>query len=192
MKRMERPPIEMESERLFLVRHTAEALLALIDHPERYEEISGFPAAPALREFFVSDEVSAEFLAYLRGLDHSDPWLPGFGVVDRASGTVVGSAGFRGAPDTEGMVEVAYGIVPSHQNRGYATEVTRMLVAWALARDGVRVVRAHTLPESNASTRVLAKCGFSFEGEVDDPEDGRVWRWELAADSRGASGSATV
>lgn len=175
---MKRPAIAMESERLFLVRHTPQALLALIEHPERYEKISGFPAAQALREFFVSDEVSPEFLAYLRTLDVSDPWRPGYGVVDRGSRSVMGTAGFKGAPDAKGMVEVAYGIVPSFEGRGYATEVTKMLVAWAFARSGVRMVRAHTLPEASASARVLTKCGFKFEGEVDDPEDGRVWRWE--------------
>jgi ribosomal-protein-alanine N-acetyltransferase len=40
------------------------------------------------------------------------------------------------------------------------------------------VVRAHTLPNPNASTRVLTKCGFHRVGEVIDPEDGLVWRWE--------------
>jgi RimJ/RimL family protein N-acetyltransferase len=30
----------------------------------------------------------------------------------------------------------------------------------------------------NASARVLAKCGFRRVGEVIDPEDGLVWRWE--------------
>ena len=44
--------------------------------------------------------------------------------------------------------------------------------------DAVRVVRAHTLPQANASTRVLGKCGFTFTGPVEDPEDGLVWRWE--------------
>jgi hypothetical protein len=29
-----------------------------------------------------------------------------------------------------------------------------------------------------ASSRLLAKLGFSFLGEVVDPEDGPVWRWE--------------
>ena len=167
----------MESARLFLVRHRPEALLALIEHPEQYEEISGFPAAPALREFFVSDAVSPAFLDYLRSLDHSDPWLPGFGVVHRESGSVIGSAGFKGAPDASGMVEVGYGIVPAYEGRGYATEVTKMLVEWAFASGEVRVVRAHTLRETNASTRVLEKCGFAFEGEVEEPEDGRVWQW---------------
>jgi [ribosomal protein S5]-alanine N-acetyltransferase len=168
----------MESERLFLVRHTPEALLALIEHPDDYEEISGFPAAPALREFFVSEAVSPSFLAYLRSRDHSSPWLPGFGVVHRESGCVIGSAGFKGAPDASGMVELGYGIVPAYEGRGYATEVATMLVVWAFASGVVRMVRAHTLPEANASTRVLGKCGFEFEGQVVDPEDGRVWRWE--------------
>ncbi len=169
----------MESERLILVRHTPESLLALIEHPDRYEEFAGFPAAPALREFFVSEAVSPAFLVYLHSLDHSNPWLPGFGVVDRESGFVVGSAGFKGAPNASGMVELGYGIVPAFEGRGYATEVAKMLVAWAFASGAVRVVRAHTLPQTNASTKVLGKCGFGFEREVMDPEDGRVWRWQL-------------
>jgi [ribosomal protein S5]-alanine N-acetyltransferase len=55
---------------------------------------------------------------------------------------------------------------------------TQALVEFAAADQGVRIVRAHTLPERNASTRVLEKCGFEFTGEVVDPEDGPVWRWE--------------
>ncbi len=42
---------------------------------------------------------------------------------------------------------------------------------------------AHTLPAPNASTRVLAKCGFERTGEVEDPEDGLVWRWERSKKS---------
>ena len=38
---------------------------------------------------------------------------------------------------------------------------------------------ARQLPEANASTRVLAKSGFRKIGEVTDPEDGLVWRWEF-------------
>ena len=34
----------------------------------------------------------------------------------------------------------------------------------------------------NASTRVLTKCGFRHIGQVIDPEDGPVWRWERHRD----------
>ena len=78
------------------------------------------------------------------------------------------------------MVEISYGVVPAYQGRGYATEAAKAAVAMALGNKDVRLVRAHTLPTPNASTRVLEKCGFERTGLVDDPEDGPVWRWELA------------
>jgi [ribosomal protein S5]-alanine N-acetyltransferase len=36
-------------------------------------------------------------------------------------------------------------------------------------------VTAQTLPEDNASTRVLRKLGFVLKGSVIDPEEGTVW-----------------
>jgi RimJ/RimL family protein N-acetyltransferase len=77
-------------------------------------------------------------------------------------------------------VEIAYGIDPEHQGCGYATEAAAALVGIALADKRVTLVRAHTLPDGAASQRVLAKNGFALVGEVVDPEDGLVWRWELA------------
>jgi RimJ/RimL family protein N-acetyltransferase len=103
--------------------------------------------------------------------------------VNRQSGSVIGSVGFKGPPDEAGMVEIAYGIVPVFQGRGYATEAAEACVAFAFGDDRVRLVRAHTLPTFNASTRVLAKCGFAYIGEVVDPEDGLVWRWERGEES---------
>jgi hypothetical protein len=46
-----------------------------------------------------------------------------------------------------------------------------------------RTVRAHTLPERNASVRILEKLGFAHLGQIVDPEDGPVWRWERAPGS---------
>lgn len=67
---------------------------------------------------------------------------------------------------------------PKDQPKGYATEAALALAGFAFDSGRVRVVRAHTLPEANASTRVLAKCGFRHIGEIATPEDGRVWLWE--------------
>jgi RimJ/RimL family protein N-acetyltransferase len=54
------------------------------------------------------------------------------------------------------------------------------LIAAANARDPSVVVAAQTLPERNASHRVLEKLGFRHVGAVDDPEHGEVWEWHLA------------
>jgi len=123
-------------------------------------------------------QLSADWLERLRLTTTADPWVLGFTMVDQTSGNPVGSCGFKGPPDANGTVEIAYGVAPEHQNRGYATEAAGGLVQFAFADTRVRVVCAHTLSEANASARVLVKCGFIAVGQVVDPEDGLVWRWE--------------
>jgi len=166
----------IETERLRLVPYRPEHILTLIENPGEFESSFGRPAAPGLRDFFTSGEVSNEFLASLRELRYADPWRLGFAVVDRERRRVIGAGGFKGPPK-DGAVEIAYGIVPSCQGRGYATEVARALMSHALSEASVNLIIAHTLPANSASTTVLVRCGFVLDGEVDDPEDGLVWRW---------------
>jgi RimJ/RimL family protein N-acetyltransferase len=109
-----------------------------------------------------------------------EPWR-GYFAVDVATRELVGSCAFKSSPTPEGNVEIAYFTYPPFEGRGYATAMARALVALALNSGAVRTIVAHTLPETNASTRVLQKTGMTFVGEVIDPDDGRVWRWELAA-----------
>ena len=169
----------METTHLQLLPHAPEHLLALLEGDvAQFEERSGLRAAEGLRELFVSGEVSPAWIAQLRAAPEADPWMHGFAVLHRDSSQVIGSAGFKGPPDQEQAVEIAYGIVPGYQGHGYATQAAAALTAFAFASGRVRLVRAHTLPAPNASTRVLTKCGFVRTGEVVDPEDGLVWRWE--------------
>lgn len=95
---------------------------------------------------------------------------------------MVGRAGFTGPPDDENAVELAYGLSPEYQGRGYATEAVEALVAYAFSHPDVNIVRAHTAAHPGAATRVLSKCGFQPVSELLDPEAGLVWRWELLAE----------
>lgn len=125
-------------------------------------------------------QLSADWLAQLDASTSADPWTHGFSLVHRDSEIVVGKGGFKGPPGADGVVEIAYAVEPDHQGKGYATEAAQALATYAFSSGQVRIVRAHTLAEPNASTRVLIKCGFRHIGEVIDPEDGVVWRWEKA------------
>ena len=154
---------EIRTENLRLVLQTPEEVLQWIDS-----------TTPEVRA-----QISPEWLARVRSLTSADPWTCSFSIIHSASETVIGQCGYKGPPDTDGAVEIAYGVDADYQGRGYATEAARALVSYALNFDTVRVVRAHTLVEANASTRVLAKCGFERIGEVIDPEDGLVCRWEI-------------
>ena len=152
----------LTTERLRLILETREIVLA------RVESLS-----PSERA-----EVSADWLARATAASAADPWLHGFAVKDRTNGALLGGCAFKGHPDAEGVVEIAYGIDPAYQRRGYATEASQALIAFARNSGLVRVVRAHTRAGNVASERVLAKCDFQPIGEVIDPEDGQVWRWE--------------
>jgi ribosomal-protein-alanine N-acetyltransferase len=122
--------------------------------------------------------LSAAWLALLDGSTPADPWVHGFLVQEREIRRNVGKCGFTGPPDPDGAAEIAYFIAPEYRGKGYATEIAAALVRYAFERSDVRKVRAHTLPEPNASGRILTKCGFQRAGESVDPQEGPVWRWE--------------
>jgi RimJ/RimL family protein N-acetyltransferase len=107
-----------------------------------------------------------------------------FLIVLRADPTLIGFCACRKFPDAAGAVEIAYSIAPDFQGRGLATEAARAMTESSLGRTDLTTVCAHTMPEKNASTCVLAKCGFQMAGEIIHPEDGRVWRWEKMARAR--------
>lgn len=163
--------------RIHLFQHTAKHLAAMRTSADAYEQLSGYRLAEGLREMATGPEVSPEFLAQQETAAGGDVWLHGFAIVEVTKGVAIGMCGYKGPPKEE-TVEIAYGLAPAYQRRGYATEAAQELVARAFASGLVRRVLAHTLPELNASTRVLARCGFERVGEVMDPEDGLVWRWE--------------
>ena len=91
---------------------------------------------------------------------------------------LVGWGGFKGPPEG-GVVELGYEIAEARQGRGLATAATRAMLEEAFGDDRVAAVIAHTLPERNASNRVLEKAGFSFDSEAEEDCE-PVWRFRLA------------
>jgi ribosomal-protein-alanine N-acetyltransferase len=156
------PTLVIPTDRLDLVLQTPAETLAWVD-----------ALPPEVRA-----EVSPDWIARVRRTKPGDAWSLGFSVVERTSGAAVGTCAFKGPPDANGAVEIAYGIDEAFRGRGYATEAATALTLFGLADDRVQVVRAHTKPGNGPSPRVLEKCGFELRGEVIDPEDGPVYRWE--------------
>lgn len=135
-------------------------------------------ATLAAMDAAVLAQISADWRAKFEKSAFRDPWVHGFNLV-LPDGSNVGMGSFKGPP-VKGAVEIAYAVLPEHQGKGYATAAARKMVEYAFANAAeVRTVLAHTLPDGIVSQRVLAKAGFSHVGEVQDPEDGLVWRFEI-------------
>ncbi len=113
----------------------------------------------------------------------ADPesWLWGDRLVIAVDGArrVVGSVVFLGCPDPEGAVEIAYGIEPGSQGRGYACEATRACADWACAQPGVKKITATTPPFHRASERVLERLGMRRVGTREHELLGELLEWEL-------------
>lgn len=103
----------------------------------------------------------------------------GYFFINPEAKALVGSGGFHGEPDAMGDVEIGYEIASEYHNRGYGTQAARALMDLAFEHVGVRSVSATTLAEINASNRVLQKLGMTFAAEVDDAENGKLWRWQF-------------
>ncbi|MFM7322929.1 MAG: GNAT family N-acetyltransferase [Armatimonadota bacterium] len=154
-----------------LTLETPHLVLQLADLQATLTMISELPEA-------VRQEVSPIWHERLLAATEPSPWICGFEVRRRVDRLTVGGAAFKGPPDPMGCVEIAYGIEPEFQGRGYATEVAVALAAFALGLQEVRTVLAHTKADNPASRRVLEKAGFVHVGLVMDPEDGEVDRFE--------------
>jgi len=104
-----------------------------------------------------------------------EPWIGYLALVDES---VVGTCGYKARP-RDGRVEIAYFTFPELEGRGHASAMSARLVAIAREHDPSVVVAAQTLPQRNASHRVLEKIGFQHVDTIDHPEDGMVWEWQL-------------
>ena len=113
----------------------------------------------------------------LESQDESGWWtyLP----IYKEENKLIGSGGYKGKPSANGTVELGYEIAADYRNRGLATEMTKALIAHAFKNNKVKTILAHTLAEDNPSTKVLKKCGFEKVEEINDPDDGRIWKWEF-------------
>jgi RimJ/RimL family protein N-acetyltransferase len=89
-----------------------------------------------------------------------------FEILEGPDEMVVGGIGFHRPPNVDGAVEVGYGVVPSHWNRGICTEALRAIVAFA-SEEGALRVEARSLPSNGASRRVMEKVGLHFVDVVD-------------------------
>lgn len=119
-------------------------------------------------------EILAQTVDFLTRVPRPDPW--GSYLVHSGE-TAVALGAFKSAPEATGIVEIAYMTFPAYEGKGHARATVAALTSMAIEH-GALLVIAHTLPEENASNRALRSSGFTFAGEVSDPEDGLVWRWE--------------
>ena len=166
--------MHLETARLVLRSSTPLELEQLGTDSSTFEHTTQLRVTTGYLEF---PDALAWALRALRERPADAEWTAPLLFIHRADRALIGFGGFKGPVDTDGAVELGYGIAPAYRRQGFATEAALAMLAHARTFPAIHTVLAHTLPERNESTRVLERCGFTLAGTLTDPTDGVVWRW---------------
>jgi RimJ/RimL family protein N-acetyltransferase len=82
----------------------------------------------------------------------------------RDDGRAIGGIAFHGAPDENLTVTIGYGLVPSEQGQGYASEALRALLRFAEDK-GISCVNGDTARTNTASQYVMTAVGMRLVAE---------------------------
>ena len=168
--------MRIETENLILIPGTKNLLTSAIQGNDFLSKALGYAVCSDWTEFGVAP--LAYTLKILTQSENENGWWTYFPIhtVDQK---LIGSCGYKGKPSLDGMVEIGYEVCPEYRQKGYGTEIANGLLTHAFKDEHIKIVIAHTLPMENASTNILRKLSFNKVSEIEDPEDGLIWRWEI-------------
>ena len=101
----------------------------------------------------------------LLGDSRNREWALSYVIRREPRPVLIGIAGYKGAPDLAGTVEIGYSVLGRFQGQGLATEAVRALLDQAARHPAVQRVIAETLPSLAPSIRLLERLGFLPAGE---------------------------
>jgi len=107
------------------------------------------------------------FLRICANTGEPQPFGP-YEIRTRQDGQAIGGLGFHGPADENGSVTIGYGLIPSAQGMGYASEALRALLTFGWAH-GITSVEGDTDHDNIASQRVMTAAGMHLVAE-----DGRL------------------
>ena len=91
-------------------------------------------------------------------------WL----IIEKNNDMIIGSTGYIGNPDSEGNIEIGFGIIPSKRGKGFCCESVKALLKWGLSHDDVHCITAQCDVSNVASIKTIMKLGFEYLNEKDN------------------------
>ncbi len=103
---------------------------------------------------------------YIRYMNrrYRDDLPSSWGVIDKASGRLVGTIGYMDHSADNASVEVGYSLARWMWGKGLATEALRAVIDYTFETMDVNRIEAQHELDNPASGRVMEKCGMTKEG----------------------------
>lgn len=164
--------MKIETERLYIIALTPEQLeLWTNDTAELEKQLScSYKAEPMeglFREIvcWQADKAKKDPIHYL--------WHTFWFIITKSDSCVIGSIDFKDIPNSDGEIEIGYGLGHGFEHNGYMTETVQAFCKWGMQQDGVNHIIAETDIDGISSQKILMRCGFKEYARNDT-----VW-WRL-------------
>ncbi|KGL58918.1 GNAT family N-acetyltransferase [Polaribacter sp. Hel1_85] len=114
--------------------------------------------------------------AYLRKMQIENSKLGGLGfftVILKETNKAIGTSTALQREKLK-FIDIGYGFLPRYRGKGFATEATKLIIAYVRKKFQQEKVLAFTMPENVNSQKLLKKLDFQFKGYqviFDDEED---------------------
>lgn len=152
--------LELTTPRLNLLALSRPQLRTALENKRTLELKLGLSFADALWSDPVQRALSAKLTRMARVPPSQHLWCTYWLMVLPADQLGIGLLGFKGSPNSQGEVELGYGVAPAFRAAGYTTEAARVLLDWALGQTLCSTVTAEVAKDNLASRRVLEKLGL--------------------------------
>ena len=154
---------EIETERLILRRfeHTDdEAMLKYWIADEKIQSLYSEPV-------YTTKEAVKELLdKYISSYEKDDYYR--WAIIEKTTGECIGQIAYFLVDSKNQFAEIEYCIGSEFQCNGFATEATKAVIAYGFDKMNLHKVQICTKTINLPSKRVIAKCGFTYEGTLRD------------------------
>jgi len=148
----------LETDRLILRRMTMQDARDVFEY-SRDPDVARHVLWSAQKELSEAKEYCRYMMKRYRN-DEPSSW----GIIDKATGRLVGTIGFMAYSEENNSAEVGYSLAKWLWNGGYMTEALARVIEYAFeAMDLNRIEAQHEL-QNPSSGRVMEKCGMRKEG----------------------------
>ena len=159
-------PERLETDRLVLRVRTiadAEAIHAYASLPEVAYPAAFHPVKTLEDEIYYLEHILPE-------RNQKDNLPAGYGIVVKATDTVIGSVDFNHRHEDD-VLEVGYTLHPDYWGRGYVPEAARTLIDLGFKNLGLHKIELVCFGYNIQSQRVAEKLGFTLEARIRDRKD---------------------
>lgn len=151
---------EMSTNRIELIPLTLEQLKLMKENLKELEKQLNFVYKGEPVQGFVLEYLSEQIRVISEKTEsymYNAFWL----IMLKNDRVVVGSGAFKGVPNSDGEIEIGYGLAKEFEHNGYMTEAVGKMCEWGIAQSEVKYIIAETEIDGYASQRVLERNGFT-------------------------------